>query len=198
MAPVEPVPAALRVGEARLVRIGDDEAELLRKRVHPRANGEIFRVLRAAVQHDHQRQLALLVIGREIEPVVERTRRPADRCASRTVRRDPARAPVRALAAKPGGMIGRTRRARRVSPSGRRGANGMTFADGRGGRALRIATVALPGRVAGQSLADKRGRPAKIGFFHQPQSLVHYVENAVFHALFLFGMFSAGDRRALF
>ena len=77
MATIEPVPAAVWVGEARLVRIGDDEAELLRKGVHPRANGEIFRVLRATVQHDDQRQLPPLGIGRKIEAIVKRTRRPA-------------------------------------------------------------------------------------------------------------------------
>ncbi len=61
------------------MRIGDDEAELLREVVHPRAKGEIFRVLRAAMQHEHQRQLSPLVIGRNIEAVVERARGPAIR-----------------------------------------------------------------------------------------------------------------------
>ena len=64
MAPVEPVPAAGRVGAARLVRIGDDEAELVGEAVHLCPEGEIFRILGASMQHEHEREVAALVIGR--------------------------------------------------------------------------------------------------------------------------------------
>ena len=52
---LEPVPAGRRIGARRLLRIGDDEAELVGERVHPRSDGEIVRLLGAAVQHDDQR-----------------------------------------------------------------------------------------------------------------------------------------------
>ena len=74
MALIEPVPATGGVGASRLERIGDNEAELLGEVVHPCSKGEIFRVLVAAVQHEHQRQLPPFVIGRDVESIVERPR----------------------------------------------------------------------------------------------------------------------------
>ena len=53
---VEPVPAALRVGQAALFRIKHQEALARGEPVHPRAAREVGGILPAAVQHHHQRQ----------------------------------------------------------------------------------------------------------------------------------------------
>ena len=74
MPAVEPVPAGGGVGAARLARVGDDEAEFLGESVHLRAEGEVFRVLPAAVQHEDEREIPPFMGGRDIEPVVERSR----------------------------------------------------------------------------------------------------------------------------
>ena len=59
MAPVEPVPATGRIRAPRLVWIGDDETELVGQGVHLRSKREIFRILRAPMQHQHQREVPL-------------------------------------------------------------------------------------------------------------------------------------------
>ena len=51
----EPVPAALRVVAAVLLRVDGDEAVAVGGLVHPRRGGEARGVLRAAVQHAHER-----------------------------------------------------------------------------------------------------------------------------------------------
>ena len=52
----EPVPALVRIGARRLRRVQHEEAALLGQLVHARAGGEVVGVLRAAVQHDDERQ----------------------------------------------------------------------------------------------------------------------------------------------
>jgi hypothetical protein len=52
---LEPVPAPLPVGFGGLLGVDDEEAAALCKLVHARAGREIFGVLGAAVEHDHER-----------------------------------------------------------------------------------------------------------------------------------------------
>ena len=67
---VEPVPAALRIGEAVLLGVEHHEALACGDRVHARADGKALGVLAAAMQHHHQRQpFAELDAGRPVEPV---------------------------------------------------------------------------------------------------------------------------------
>jgi hypothetical protein len=48
---VKPVPALKQIGSARLLRINDKKCFSVGQRVHPGNRGQIFCVLRAAVQH---------------------------------------------------------------------------------------------------------------------------------------------------
>ena len=52
----KPVPALVRIRSRRLRRIKDEEAFGLRQLVHSRAGREVVGVLRAAVEHDDERQ----------------------------------------------------------------------------------------------------------------------------------------------
>ncbi len=56
IARAEPVPAFRHIRAARLRRVGDEEFLFLRQRVHARPGGKIIRGLRAAMQHDDERQ----------------------------------------------------------------------------------------------------------------------------------------------
>ena len=71
MAPVKPIPATGRIRAPRLVWIGDDQSELVGQIVHPRSQREIFRILRASMQHEQQCEVPLAVIGRDVEPVIQ-------------------------------------------------------------------------------------------------------------------------------
>ena len=70
MAVLEPVPAALWIHAPRLRRVQDKESLFPRRLVHPGAGGEVVGILRASVQHHHQRQRALACLGRNEELVV--------------------------------------------------------------------------------------------------------------------------------
>ena len=78
---VEPVPAALRIGQPFLLRIQHQKALARRDAVHARTGREPLCVLPAAVQHDKQRHpLSGPDAGRAVQPVATRTGR-ADRHA---------------------------------------------------------------------------------------------------------------------
>src|SRR5208282_3208145 len=77
MAPVKPIPATGRIRAPRLMWIGDDETELVGQIVHLRSQREIFRILRASMQHEQHCEVSLPVISRDVEPVIQRACWPA-------------------------------------------------------------------------------------------------------------------------
>ncbi len=162
----EPVPASRWIGARRLSRIGDDEAVLLGEAVHPRAQGEVVRVLRAAMQHDDQRQRAALRVAGDIDLVVPRTRfagegpreigRPVRRRDRPRLGRSRHRAPVRRRSAgdRPDATASKPRRAavscveRPAPPPGSRARSPF---------APRAATVRLPLRPRKPRAAARSG-----------------------------------------
>ena len=167
------------VGAPRLVRIGDDEAELVGEVVHPRSKREVLRILGAAMQHEHERELPPLAIGRDIEPVAERTGGAAIDAFQE------------ALAEFVRGL-GLGRRARRrggpraqgaqdfAQRTARRGRNGGAGRKPR--RGIRRAVQVLR-RLARQRPAQKSGRLDEIRLFDQAQRLAHGVDEARLHWL---------------
>jgi hypothetical protein len=67
---IEPVPAALRIGEPFLFRVDQQEAFAGRQRLQPGASGETGRILAAAVQHHQQWACRLTNGGRGLEEPV--------------------------------------------------------------------------------------------------------------------------------
>ena len=76
---IEPIPALLHVGRAGLGRVCDQAGMDLSRDVHACSGGEIIRRLRAAVQHDDQRNGLPVIAGRDIQFVGTRSRLVAER-----------------------------------------------------------------------------------------------------------------------
>ncbi len=74
MGRLEPVPARARIVPPVLRRIGNGKPLLVGQRVHVRADGEVVRGLRAAVQHEDQPLGPLWFAGGQIEFVFARSR----------------------------------------------------------------------------------------------------------------------------
>ena len=75
MVGLEPVPAALRVRTVRLRRVQHEQALRRSAFVHAGTSGKVIRVLRATMQHHHQRQRLAGGTGRHIQLVVARQAR---------------------------------------------------------------------------------------------------------------------------
>jgi hypothetical protein len=67
IARAKPVPALGNIGRSRLLRVSNKAVVFLGAQVHPRACGKVVRRLRAAVQHDDQRQRLTAILARNIE-----------------------------------------------------------------------------------------------------------------------------------
>src|SRR5690606_25107111 len=70
---LEPVPALLRVGSARLNRVQHVETLLARGLIHGSTRSKVVRVLFAAVKHDHQGQEPVARLGRHIQLIAALT-----------------------------------------------------------------------------------------------------------------------------
>ena len=163
MAPVKPIPATGRIRAPRLVWIGDDETELVRQVVHLRSQGEIFRILRASMQHEQQCEVPLLVVGRDVEPVIQRAGWAAISARGKSF--------AKVMAGPRVGRIGRVDRVRQHGAAGAQGAQNLAQWTPRRGRkggtrrrlrpSFRFAPAA-PRLLAGQRLAQESGRLNKV------------------------------------
>ena len=76
MGDIVPVPTGILIGGFGLLRVGNDEVELLGKVIHPGASSEVVGILGATVQHNNEGNRGAYLIGIGcVNEVGTRTRR---------------------------------------------------------------------------------------------------------------------------
>ena len=175
---VKPIPATGRIRTPRLVWIGDDETEFIGQIVHLRSQRKIVRILRTSMQHEQQSEVPLIVIGRDVKPVIERAGRAPISARGKFSPKSCARASGAGAWAASGGMGGGRAIRAKLRPMdagrGRRAEPGGSCGEVSG-------LLRAPPLLTGQRLAQKSGRLGKVRVSHKVQGLAHGVKKARFH-----------------